>query len=59
MSKVEQRDGKWFAIDGERTEGPFDTNSQAWRAMDRLAMEPVNREENTTDWRLTREMRGQ
>lgn len=44
-----QRNGKWF-VDGEINAGPFDTNAQAWRWIDRATNEPHNRKEAAHDW---------
>lgn len=43
--------GKWQVIDphgGIKAE--CDTNAAAWRALDRLSFEPVNRSEDVHDW---------
>jgi hypothetical protein len=36
--------------DGITLAGPYDTNAEAWRALDRLNGEPINRREQVSDW---------
>jgi hypothetical protein len=36
--------------DGRVQAGPFDLNSSAWRALDRMDREPVSKREDTGDW---------
>lgn len=46
-----QRDGKWFAATGEQIHaGPFTSNSEAWRWIDRHEGDPISRAEKTSDW---------
>lgn len=42
---------EWFVTCGaERIAGPFKTNGEAWRWIDRQEGEPVSRSEKTTEW---------
>jgi len=51
MKIIQTKDGRWGVASGEElVAGPFDSNSQAWRALDRLAGDPVSRGEKTADW---------
>lgn len=48
---VAKRDQGWVVIYGsEIVAGPFETNGEAWRALDRLHGEPVSRGEKTSEW---------
>jgi hypothetical protein len=48
---VEQRDDGWFVVEDARViGGPFVTNAQAWRWIDRNAGLPVSRSESVADW---------
>jgi hypothetical protein len=42
---------RWAVIDDEgRVASEHDTNSAAWRALDRLQNEPINKREAIADW---------
>lgn len=40
--------------DGVTRAGPFATNDEAWRALDRLVGEPISPAEKRTDWMVAR-----
>lgn len=46
------RGGDWFVRSDEEglVAGPFDTNAQAWRWIDKNTNEPHNRKEAAHDW---------
>lgn len=46
----------WWIEGASGRYGPFATNAEAWRALDRMDGEPVGKAEAVTDWRLSREM---
>lgn len=51
MRVVKLKDGTWGVVWGEELmAGPFETNSAAWRALDRLTGDPVSRSEKTAEW---------
>jgi hypothetical protein len=56
---IEHADDGWWLVEGERRQGPYGSNAEAWRALDRMEGQPLNRAESVTDWRLQREMRGE
>lgn len=45
-------DAGWIvqASDGSIAAGPFPTNAEAWRALDRIERQPVSPQEKRTDW---------
>lgn len=45
-------DGKWYIHDddGTITNGPFPTNAEAWRFIDRITGQPTTKREDTVDW---------
>jgi hypothetical protein len=48
---VVRHDNNWFLEDqGKRIAGPFQTNAEAWRALDRHEGDPVSRSEQTGQW---------
>lgn len=48
---VKLGDGRWAVIYcGEIVAGPFDSNAQAWRALDRMTGDPISRSEKVADW---------
>ena len=48
---VTKLNGKWVVLDNSGTIiSEHDTNSQAWRAMDRLTSEPISKREATADY---------
>jgi hypothetical protein len=48
MTVDQTEDGKWQVTRGDVViAGPFDTNAEAWRWIDRKQGEPVNRQEAT------------
>jgi hypothetical protein len=48
--------GSWFVErNGKRIAGPFPDNREAWRALDRIAGEPVSRKEATAQWIFDKE----
>ncbi|TIP06638.1 MAG: hypothetical protein E5X72_00030 [Mesorhizobium sp.] len=43
--------GGWLVVDGDATlAGPFSTNAEAWRAVDRLEGSPISPAEKRADW---------
>jgi len=43
--------GKWLVVSAEgETISEHETNSAAWRSLDRLCNEPINRREEVADW---------
>lgn len=51
MTVIETEDG-FVVVDGSCvTAGPFETNAQAWRVVDRLEGEPVSSAEKRADWK--------
>lgn len=57
---IQQQDGRYAveARDGSRLAGPFPTNAEAWRALDRLNHEPINPAEKRTDYGVQQHLRG-
>lgn len=51
LTVVRHRDG-FFVVgkDGVPLDGPFSTNSEAWRRVDRLVDEPTSPREKAADW---------
>jgi hypothetical protein len=48
---VEQRSDGWVVIAGEQVlAGPFATNAQAWRWIDRHDGEPISSREKVSQW---------
>lgn len=45
-----------IAPSGAVMAGPYPTNSEAWRAYDRLAMEPLNSMEDVYDWSIAQRL---
>jgi len=43
---VVERDGKWWV----GNQGPFDTNAEAWRWLDRKSGETISKAEDTAEW---------
>jgi len=44
-------DGGYCVMNGASiVAGPFDTNAQAWRALDRISGEPISRSEKVSMW---------
>lgn len=51
MNVFKQPDGKYLVVNGGNVlAGPFDTNAQAWRALDRISGEPISRSEKVSMW---------
>ncbi|MBV2144423.1 hypothetical protein KUG47_13055 [Falsochrobactrum sp. TDYN1] len=51
MIVCKQPDGKYLVMNGGNVvAGPFDTNSEAWRALDRLSGQSVSKAEDTSEW---------
>lgn len=43
--------GKWAVLDSTGAViSEHETNAQAWRALDRMQNEPINKREDTADW---------
>ena len=51
MKVCRKPDGQWAVenADGEVV-GLYPSNAAAWRALDRLQNEPINKREDTADW---------
>lgn len=51
MTVVKQTTG-YFVVgqNGEPIDGPFESNAQAWRRIDRLLDEPTSPKEKAVDW---------
>jgi len=49
MTPVKQL-GEWFVKDGEWTFGPFATNAEAWRFIDKRSNENHNAKEARHEW---------
>ena len=51
--------GAWFVVgaDGRVLAGPFKTNAEAWRALDRINGQPVSRSEKTSEYLWNKETR--
>jgi hypothetical protein len=52
MTAIESN-GKWFVVDalpGSILAGPFKTNADAWRWIDRHEGEPISRREHVAQW---------
>ena len=60
MTASRQADGRYVVLgdDGATIAGPFDTNSEAWRWIDRQEDEPVSKSEAKTDAFLERMFKG-
>ncbi len=44
-------DGSWYVLlRGERVAGPFQSNSEAWRWIDRQEGQPVSAAEKRAEW---------
>ncbi|WIJ26612.1 hypothetical protein [Devosia sp. RR2S18] len=57
MTITRQQDGRWAVVnDAGETVSVHRTNSEAWRALDRLANEPINRREDIADWAWRRSL---
>lgn len=50
MSVVKSKDGKWFVHWYDKAIGPFASNSEAWRTLDRLTGQTVSKSEETSEW---------
>lgn len=51
MIVSKQPDGKYYVLNrGNVIAGPFDTNSEAWRRLDRLTGDPISRSEKVSEW---------
>ncbi len=43
--------GKFYVLSGQEImAGPFDTNSEAWRQLDRMTGAAVSKAEDTAEW---------
>lgn len=48
---VTKLNGKWVVLDGSGgVVSEHDSNSAAWRAIDRLQNQPTSKREETADW---------
>ncbi|MCA0342869.1 MAG: hypothetical protein LCH99_24465 [Proteobacteria bacterium] len=46
-----QKDGKWFVESrAQEVAGPFDTNAEAWRWIDRHQGETLSKAEDRAEW---------
>lgn len=46
--------GEWFVMAGQnQLAGPFKSNGEAWRWIDRQNGEPVSQSEKVTEWLLS------
>ena len=46
-----QKDGKWFVESrAQEVDGPFDTNAEAWRWIDRQEGQPISQAEKRAEW---------
>lgn len=60
MNVVVKASDCWFVYNGNYfVAGPFKTNAEAWRALDRLEGQPINRSENTSDWSWNKRLHGE
>lgn len=51
MKIIKGPNGKWQIIDDSGAViGEYATNSQAWRALDRINREPISKREDSVDW---------
>jgi len=55
MRVFQANSGKWYVDEGDIPDsgilsGPYDTNAQAWRALDSLQNEPHNAKESRHQW---------
>lgn len=44
------KSGKHLLCDDDEVIQEYDTHAQAWRALDRAQHEPVNKQEQTSQW---------
>lgn len=53
--------GQWVVRDThyDIVAGPFATNGQAWKALDRLEGAPVNRSQATSEWSWNKRVHGE
>lgn len=60
MNRVALSEGGYVVLSGDHTvmAGPFGTNAEAWRALDRLDGQPINPAEKRTDFATSRALRG-
>jgi len=59
MIICKQPDGKYLVMSvGNVLAGPFDTNSEAWRQLDRLTGQSVSKAEDTAEWVWNKIARG-
>ena len=48
---VREISGGWYVVEGDDVvAGPFETNAEAWRRLDRCLNEPHNAKEYRHDW---------
>lgn len=61
MLKVEkQADGTWAVVDADGAVlASGMSNAQAWRRLDILSNEPLNKRQETADWSASQMLRGQ
>ncbi|WGG58230.1 hypothetical protein [Brucella intermedia] len=60
MNVFKQPDGKYLVVSGGNVlAGPFDTNAEAWRQLDRLTGQVVSKSEDTADWVWNKIVRGE
>ncbi len=46
-----QIDNDWYVLHGDvMIAGPFQTNGEAWRWIDRQSGEPINRAQSVSEW---------
>ena len=50
MDVVQTPEGWVVMRNSEIVDGPFATNGEAWRALDRRTGDPVSRSEKTSEW---------
>lgn len=51
--------GTWAVFDGDKRVSGGMTNAEAWRHLDKVSGDPVNRQQESSDWSFNRGASGQ
>lgn len=59
LSVKRESGGNWAVFDGDEKVAGGMTNSEAWRHLDKISGDPVNRNQDASDWSFNRGASGQ